>query len=75
MSALSRSEILHRQGEGWSFDSRGVRVANGWAVWARDPRGDLRLEILSDPTDEPEKWRDDAGPKDEGAQLQLALAP
>jgi lipocalin len=66
---LGRDDL---QRAGWRFPERGwVKVGNGYAVIATDPEGDYKLQIVSDPDKEPEKWLDDAGPKDEGAQLTL----
>lgn len=72
VSTLGRADMLRMQREGWHFPASGyVRVANGWCVLAVDPRGDFRMEVISDPEKEPEKWADDLGPKCEGAQLAL----
>jgi len=69
---LGRTDMVRMQREGWHFPERGwVKVANGWIVLATSPEGDFKLQTVADPEKEPEKWADDAGPKDEGAQLTL----
>lgn len=75
MNSLGRPDILRMQRDGWKFPGHGVRVGNGWAVMAIDPRGNYDLQLIADPGDEPQKWCDDAGPRSEGDQFQLDLSP
>lgn len=63
--------------EGWTFSDSAIRVGNGWLMWCQDPHGNLKLQLLADPEDEPGKFlplpNPGAGCAD--AQLALGLAP
>jgi hypothetical protein len=73
MNSLGRLDILRMQREGWRFPDHAVRVGNGWLFLAVDPSGNYDCQLVADPDQEPDKWRDDNGPRSEGAQLQLLL--
>lgn len=56
-ASLGCRELRALEAEGWGFDDQGLRVGNGWLVWAHRA-GEWRLLLLADPEEEPEKWRD-----------------
>jgi hypothetical protein len=71
LESLGWSEILRLQSAGWRFADHGVRVKNGWAVMAVDPKGNHSVQVLADPKDEPEKWIEAEAESD---QPELALS-
>lgn len=59
--------------EGWTFSDSALRVGNGWLMWCQDPAGNLKLQLLADPEDEPQKFLSDKSPVDGCVDAQLAL--
>jgi hypothetical protein len=71
-ASLGRDDILRMQANGTTFFSDGaVRVANGWMMLTLDSRLNYGVELVADPDKEPDKWRDDHGPRLEEEQLSL----
>ena len=54
--SLGYVEVKKLEAEGWRFSDDGLRVGNGWLVWAENPRGDFKILLLAHPDDEPEKF-------------------
>lgn len=69
---LGPAEIREMESAGWRFNDSGLRLGNCWAVWAEDPKGNLRIVFLADPEQEPEKFAAPQAPKPrDDAQLNL----
>jgi hypothetical protein len=76
---LGFQQVKQMEAEGWMFSDSAIRVGNGWLMWCKDPNGNLKLQLLADPTDEPEKFPQPTsqGTQSVGcvdAQLALGLA-
>lgn len=54
--ALGAADVRRMQKAGWAFSSSGLKLGNGYMVWAQNPQGHLELKLLADPEQEPEKW-------------------
>lgn len=53
---LGEADLRRMQQEGWGLSDRGLKVGNGWLMWATNPRGNLEMVLVADPDDEPEKF-------------------
>lgn len=54
--SLGYADVKRLEAEGWRFTDHGLRVGNGWLVWAKDPKGLWKIQLLADPDEEPEKF-------------------
>lgn len=74
---LGPANVQRMQSEGWRFDDRGLRLGNGWFVWAQNPHGNLSPQLLGDPEDHPELFAPSPpvnSPVGDASQPELALA-
>jgi hypothetical protein len=72
--SLGLKEIRQMEAEGWTFSDAALRVGNGWLMWCQDTQGNLKLQLLADPTDEPQKFLPLPSPGDGCVDAQLAIA-
>ena len=47
--SLGEADLRRMQRQGWRFANGGVRVANGWAMLATNPRGHYEMVVVADP--------------------------
>jgi hypothetical protein len=52
-NVLGVEEVRLWQKHGWDFSDRGIRVGNGWMVWARHSSGQWKSFLLAAPGDSP----------------------
>lgn len=59
---IGEAEVKRLQGEGWQFDSGGIKLGNCWSCWAA--LGEQRkVYFLADPDLYPEAWSQEPNEK------------